>query len=39
MTTVGYGDPVSSPDLGEFMVDYWVLTITMIASVFGFYLC
>ena len=39
MTTVGYGDSVSMPDMEDYKSDYWVMSIHIIASVFAFYLC
>ena len=39
MTTVGYGDGVSMPNLDVYKIDYWDFTLHIIASVFAFYLC
>ena len=39
MSTVGYGDSVSMPELDSFISDYYMLTFNLLASILGFFLC
>ena len=39
MSTVGYGDEKSMPNLDTYSSDIWIFTTHILASIFGFSLC